>query len=114
VRLPPYVTPSKRGAIVDAFVQPRAAKDALVGVHGPALKLKIKAPPVDDRANRAVENLVASLLGVSRARVSVVAGRGSRHKRLAVDGMPPETLATTLDRVLWSRAHERGSKVDDS
>jgi uncharacterized protein len=44
--------------LIDALVQPRASRDAIDGVHDEALKLKVKAPPVDDRANRAVEKLL--------------------------------------------------------
>jgi len=111
VELPPFVVASKDGALVEVFVQPRAAKDALVGVHGRALKLKVRAPATEDRANRAVEGLVAEWLGLPRSQVSVIAGRTSRNKRIAVLGMSPENVTSALDAVLPSRAHERGQEA---
>ncbi|MGH2693577.1 MAG: DUF167 domain-containing protein [Actinomycetota bacterium] len=108
---PSFVIASKGRALIEIFVQPRAAKNGLVGVHGRALKVKVTALPTDDRANRAVETLVAQWLGVPRARVSVVAGRASRNKRIAVVGMSPESVVAALAAVLPSRAHERGQEA---
>jgi uncharacterized protein (TIGR00251 family) len=104
VALPDYVTTSKDAVLIDVFVQPRAAKDALVGVHGRALKLKVKAPPVDDRANAAVVKFFATALGVPKGRVALVSGHSSRHKRLAVEGVSPELVVDAIERVLSCRA----------
>lgn len=107
-----FVTRSKDGVLIETFVQPSAARDVVAGTHGPALKLKVKAPPVNDRANRAVEELVAGVLDLPRARVVVVGGRSSRRKRIAVSGMSEKEVVARLDRVLSSRAHEPGQEAD--
>lgn len=109
--LPPWVRAAKGGASIEAFVRPRAAKDALAGVHGTGLRVKVKAPPLDGRANRAVEELFAGLLGLPPSTVSVVNGELSRHKTIRVDGMSPEDVADALGGVLSSRAHEPGEEA---
>jgi uncharacterized protein (TIGR00251 family) len=91
---------SKDGVLIDIFVQPRAARDAIEGVHGEALKLKVKAPPVDDRANRAVEKLLAALLELPRSNVAVVGGHSSRRKRIAISGASREWVVDRLTRAL--------------
>jgi hypothetical protein len=108
VVLPPYVSESKGSAVIDVFVQPRAAKNAIVGVHGPALKLKVTAPPVEGKANRATEALIAETLGIAPSSVRVIAGESSRQKRVAISGMGAEMVACELALVLSSRPHERG------
>lgn len=45
------------------------------------------APPEDGRANRALVDAVAELLGVRSPAVSLVQGRTSRGKRLFVSGI---------------------------
>jgi uncharacterized protein len=60
------------------------------------LKLKIQAPPVDNRANKAVESFLADLLGVPASRVTVVGGGASRHKRVEVAGLAPQAVADRL------------------
>lgn len=109
--LPPWIRASKDGASIELFVRPGAAKDAVAGVHGTGLRVKVKAPPVEGRANRAVEELFADLLGLPRAAVRVVTGESSRHKTIRVSGMSPEDVTVRLDGVLSSRAHEPGQEA---
>ena len=97
--------------MVDAFVQPRSAKNALVGMHGRALKVKVTAPPVDGKANTAICKLFAGWLGVPRSSVEVVSGHSSRHKRIRVAGAAPEAVASAFALVLSSRAHDGGQEA---
>ena len=60
------------------------------------LVVRVTAPPVDGRANRAVCKLVAQRAGVAASRVSVVRGARSRDKLVAVEGVEPEALAAAL------------------
>jgi uncharacterized protein len=107
--LPGYVTPSKGRSLLSVFVQPRAAKDELVGMQGPALKLKVKDPPDENKANRAVCALLADLIGVPLRAVEVVSGTASRHKRIAI-AAAPESVVEAVERVLSSRAPKGGSR----
>lgn len=75
------------GVVVRLHVQPGAARSGVVGRHGDAVKVKVAAPPVEGKANAAVVALVAEVLGVRPAQVSLVAGDASRAKRVRVDGV---------------------------
>lgn len=107
-RPPSYVAADGDDALIDLFVSPRAATNALVGIHGSALKLKVTAPPVDGKANVAVEKFLGKLLGVPRSRVEVIAGTTGRRKRVRVSSMTAEEVTSVLGDVLSSRAHEPG------
>ena len=67
-------------------VQPRASRDEIVGLHGTALKVRLRAPPVEGAANDALVALFADRLEVSRRSVRVVAGATSRGKLVEIDG----------------------------
>ena len=71
-------------------VQPRASRDAIEGEYTGALKVRLTAPPVDDRANEALVRLLAERLNVPLAAVRIVAGEKSRRKRLVVAGVKRE------------------------
>ena len=58
-------------------VVPRSAKDEIVGWLGGALKVRVMAPPQDGRANRALEQLLATALGLKKNAVIVAAGSSS-------------------------------------
>jgi uncharacterized protein (TIGR00251 family) len=68
-------------------VQPRANRDEIVGEHQDALKIRITAPPVDDRANQALRKLLASRLKVPLAAVRIASGERSRTKRVEIFGV---------------------------
>jgi uncharacterized protein len=73
-------------------VQPRASSDAFAGEYQSALKIRLTAPPVDDRANEALRKFLASRLNVPVAAVRIVAGEHSRTKRLEINGVSSATI----------------------
>ena len=69
-------------------VQPGARREALLGRLGSGeWKLAVTAPPEDGRANDAVVELLAELLGLKRRQVSVARGLSSRSKQIEVEGL---------------------------
>ena len=69
-------------------VQPGARRDALVDrLANGEWKLAVTAPPEGGRANEAVVELVAELLGVKRGQVEVARGASSRSKQIQVTGL---------------------------
>jgi len=77
---------------VDVYVQPRASRSEIVGLHGAALKVRVQAPPVEGAANEALTGLLADRLGVPRRAVRVVAGATSRAKTVEVDGTTEDAV----------------------
>ena len=72
------------GLLIDVRVQPKSAKTAIAGVHGEALKIKLNAPPVEGKANKALIQLVAKLLRCPKSTVEIISGQSSRNKRLLI------------------------------
>jgi hypothetical protein len=72
------------GWLLAIHVQPGAKRTAAAGLHGTALKVRVAAPPVEGKANAALEAFVAERLGVAKSRVRVVKGELAREKRVAV------------------------------
>ena len=70
--------------LLQVRVQPRARADALAGLHGGRLKVRIAAPPVDGRANAHLCAFLAVLCGVPVARVAVTRGDTGRDKTLRI------------------------------
>jgi len=72
------------GLLIDVRVQPKSSKNAIVGIHGEALKIKLNAPPVEGKANKALIQLMAKLLGCPKSAVEIISGQASRSKRLLI------------------------------
>jgi uncharacterized protein len=78
----------KDGAVTFVVrVAPRASRDAIEGEYQGALKVRLTAPPVDDRANDALRRLLADRLNVPMSAVRIVAGQKSRTKRISIAGV---------------------------
>mgnify|MGYP003423115821 FL=1 len=73
--------------LLELHVQPGARITAAVGEHGGRLKLKIAAPPVDNKANAHLLAWLAAQLGVPKSAVRLVRGETSRQKTVAVCGV---------------------------
>lgn len=65
-------------------VQPRARRDEIAGLHDQRLKIRITAPPADDRANRHLLEFLAREFDVPRTQVELLSGQRGRDKRVAV------------------------------
>lgn len=74
-------------------VAPRGSRDAIEGEHQGALKVRLTAPPVDNRANDALRRLLAERLNVPLAAVRIVSGDRSRMKRVSIAGVSRAQVA---------------------
>jgi uncharacterized protein len=83
----------KDGALSFAVrVQPRASRDEIAGEYQDGLKVRLTAPPVDDRANQALCKLLAARLKLPLSAVRIAAGERSRAKRVEIRGATPEMI----------------------
>jgi uncharacterized protein (TIGR00251 family) len=81
---------------LEVYIQPRASKTELAGMHDGVVKIRIAAPAVENAANRALIDFVAERLGVAKRCVRIVAGGASRRKVLEIDGVDAEMIAGVL------------------
>ena len=75
-------------------VQPGAKSDALAGVQDGVLKVRLKAPAIEGRANEALCIFLAACFRTSKTKVEIVRGEAARLKQVRVSGarVAPETL----------------------
>jgi uncharacterized protein (TIGR00251 family) len=88
----PWEARDDGSVVLRVHVQPGAQRTGVVGLHGGALKVKVAAPAESGRANAALVRFVAADLGLRRDDVELVAGAGSRRKRLRLTGIDVERL----------------------
>jgi uncharacterized protein (TIGR00251 family) len=83
---------------IAVYVQPRASRTRIVGLHDGRLKVALAAPPVDGKANKALIAFLATTLGVSRSDLALAAGESSRRKRVRVLGLDAAQVEGLLAR----------------
>jgi uncharacterized protein (TIGR00251 family) len=77
-------------------VQPRARGDEITGEMGGALKVRLRAPAVEDRANEALVEFLAGLLKTPRSAVRILSGERSRTKRIEIRGVTRQQILALL------------------
>ena len=70
--------------MISIHVQPGARRTEVAGIHGDALKVRVAAPALEDRANEALIAFIAERLGVAKRDVALVSGARSREKRFEI------------------------------
>lgn len=88
---------TERGTITFAVrVQPRASRDEISGVLDGALKIRLCAPAVENRANEALVEFLAGILKTSKSAVRIRSGEQSRSKRVEVFGVTRQQIENLL------------------
>ncbi|HTW07214.1 MAG TPA: DUF167 domain-containing protein [Acidimicrobiales bacterium] len=75
-----------KGILLRVHVQPGAVAEGVAGLHGDALKVKVRPRATKGKANDALIDLLSRLLGVGRGNLEIASGLASRDKRVRVTG----------------------------
>jgi len=92
-----YASPYNDGTLLQVWIQPRASKAAVVGSHGDSIKIAVKSPPVEGRANDECIELLSKVLALPKRQLAIKSGQQSRHKSVYIKGMPPEKVIASLE-----------------
>jgi hypothetical protein len=87
----------QRGAALTVRVTPRARRTEVAGVlEDGTLRIRVTAPPVEGRANSALVEFLAEVLGTRKSRVEIVAGEKGLDKIVTIAGMAAEDVQRKL------------------
>jgi uncharacterized protein (TIGR00251 family) len=81
-----------RMAIVRVHLVPNAKSDRVAGEYGGAIKITIRAPAVDGKANAALIRFLARQLKVTRHSIVLEHGQKSRDKVIRIDRLTEEDV----------------------
>ncbi|WP_105744231.1 DUF167 family protein YggU [Cronobacter dublinensis] len=86
------------GLVLRLYIQPKASRDSIIGLHGDELKVAITAPPVDGQANAHLVKYLAKQFRVAKSQVVIEKGELGRHKQVKIiepQQIPTEVAAVT-------------------
>lgn len=84
--LPPYCALREGDLEIRVKAVPGAKRDAIAGVLGDRLKVRVAQPPEGGRANEAIRALIAVRLGVPVREVELAQGAANPQKTLRIRG----------------------------
>jgi len=81
-------------------VKPRAKRAGLVGWHGEALKVAVRAAPERGRANEELIEILAAALDLPSSALEIATGATAQDKRVRVAGLDAAELRRRIDAAL--------------
>jgi len=73
---------SKKGIIVNLHILPNSSKTYISGRHGDRIKIKLKAPPVDGKANKELTKYINGIFKKYNVKSEITGGITSRNKAI--------------------------------
>ncbi|URL03141.1 DUF167 family protein YggU [Avibacterium sp. 20-126] len=94
------VEQTEKGIRLRIFLQPKASKDQLVGLHDNELKITLTAPPIDGQANAYLVKFLSKLFKVPKSSIIIEKGELNRHKQIFIPApkIIPEQVLALLDK----------------
>ncbi|PVX41404.1 hypothetical protein C8D76_102100 [Pasteurella langaaensis DSM 22999] len=92
------VEQNSEGIRLRIFLQPKASKDAFVGLHDDELKITITAPPIDGAANAHLLKYLSKAFKVPKSRIILEKGELNLHKQIFIPApqIIPQEIAHLL------------------
>jgi len=77
------------GIVLNIYVQPKSSKNEISGIHNNALKIRITAPPSDNKANQMCLKFLAKQLNLPKSNLELISGKTSRNKQIFIPYTSP-------------------------
>jgi uncharacterized protein len=77
-------------------IHPNARKDEVEGLREDGLGIRLNAPPVEGKANKALQKYLSGLLGIAKSKIEIRSGEKGRTKVLGLRGITPEEVKEKL------------------
>ena len=80
-------------------VQSNAKRDEIVSFEDGALRVKICAPPIKGKANKALVELLSEVLEVRKSNITITKGKTNKQKTVMVEGLPQTRIMQKLNKL---------------
>ncbi|MGS0824670.1 DUF167 family protein YggU [Shewanella sp. 0m-8] len=84
--------------LLQLYIQPKASRDQIVGLHGEEIKIAITAPPVDGKANAHLTKYLSKAFKVPKGDIAIVKDQMGRHKQVKITA--PKLIPAEIQNLL--------------
>ncbi len=94
-----WLTKKGTDIVIAVHVVPRASRDEISGEFNDSLKIRLKAPPVEGKANKALRKFLAKKLHIPLNAISIITGDTGRNKSIQITGIQEHIVLDALSPV---------------
>ncbi len=92
--------PFEDGVRLEIKVQPSSSKDEVAGVVEGKLKIRLKAKPVKNEANKSCVKFLSKLFDIAKTDIIIEKGLRSKNKLILLKGVSIDIIKTKIDSLL--------------
>ncbi len=96
--MPNWFQQQGEAIVLRLYIQPKASRDKVMGVHGGELKVAITAPPVDGKANAHLTKLLSKWFKLAKGNITIEKGELGRHKQVRLES--PSQIPSDIEALL--------------
>ena len=96
----PWLAERDENISLDVIVVPGSSRSRIIGPHGDRLKIALKAPPMDGKANRELLSLLAKVLEVPGKNLRILHGENNRRKTVLVGALSLQKSIKIIQQAL--------------
>lgn len=85
---------------VECRIHPNASKDSIEGIREDRLSVRLSAPPIEGKANKALIKFLSKNLHIAKSRIAISQGDKSRIKVLRLEGIGIDEVLSGLGLTL--------------
>ena len=93
-----FYTQKDNDIIINIKAVPNSSKNEICGLYDNAIKVKIKAPTVENKANEELIKYFSKLLKLPKSSISLKSGGTSKHKSLICKNCPVENVEKLIEK----------------
>ncbi|MDP8217105.1 MAG: DUF167 domain-containing protein [Candidatus Theseobacter exili] len=84
------------GIVVSLRVQPGSKQQGVEMLLDGTIKVRLQAPPVEGKANKALIDYLSKLFGIKKSAISIHKGEKSRNKKCFIYGISQKYMVDTI------------------
>ena len=100
-----------QNCIVKVRVQPRSSRNQVAGFDDGTLRLWVTAPPSEGKANAGVIALLGKALGLSKSKLEIIRGHGSREKVVSVATLTEQEVRRRIEAAVKRKPGESEEEI---
>ncbi len=81
-----------KDSILKVYLQPKSSRNEIVGPYRDGIKVRVTAPPVEGKANKALIRLLVRELGIPPSSIEILKGHLFREKTIRISHANSLTL----------------------
>lgn len=91
-----FLKETPQGVVISVRIIPNSSSELILGYTDEYLKIKVTAPPIENKANKQLIQFLSKFFGLPKTKVTFVYGEKSKIKRILLNNM---TLAEVSNKI---------------